>query len=147
MRIFENLTEAEKDELLKFPAYVSLLAANAEGGLDKAEKKAAIHFSHIKTYSCHPMLWGYYHEADKVFEQNITQLDEELPRTRRERILAIKDELVKLEKILLKLGEDYTFLMLRSMKSFKDHVSKAHHNVLEDFIFPLPIKGLTERPD
>jgi hypothetical protein len=30
------------------------------------------------------------------------------------------------------------------MKSFKDHVSKAHHNVLVDFIFPMPIKGLSD---
>jgi len=30
------------------------------------------------------------------------------------------------------------------MKSFKEHVSEAHHNVLEDFLFPIPIKGLTD---
>ncbi len=50
---------------------------------------------------------------------------------------------MKLEKIVSKLGEDYTSAMQRSMKSFKNHVSKAHNNVLVDFIFPMPIEGLT----
>jgi hypothetical protein len=30
------------------------------------------------------------------------------------------------------------------MKSFTEHVSKAHHNVLVDFILPLSIPGLTD---
>jgi hypothetical protein len=51
---------------------------------------------------------------------------------------------LKLEKIVLKLGEEYTSIMYHSMKTFKDHVSKAHHNVLVNFIFPIPILGLTE---
>src|SRR4051812_4963091 len=104
MRIFETLTPEEKHELLKFPAYVSLLAANADGGLDKAEKKAAIHFSHIKTYSCHPALSDFYREADKAFEQNISQLDKQLPNSKSERRAAIKHKLERLEKILIKLG-------------------------------------------
>jgi hypothetical protein len=44
----------------------------------------------------------------------------------------------------LNLGEGYRSAMHRSMKSFKDHVSKAHRNVLIDFIFPMPIKGLSD---
>jgi hypothetical protein len=30
------------------------------------------------------------------------------------------------------------------MKSFKEHVSKAHHNILVDFIFPMPLEGLSD---
>ncbi|MCU7549288.1 hypothetical protein OCK74_09180 [Chitinophagaceae bacterium LB-8] len=43
----------------------------------------------------------------------------------------------------MKLGKEYASAMRRSMQSFKDHVSKAHHNVLVDFIFPIPIKGIS----
>jgi hypothetical protein len=50
--------------------------------------------------------------------------------------------MLNLDKIVLKPGQEYASIMHRSMKSFKDHVSKAHHNVLIDFIFPMPIKGL-----
>ncbi len=144
MKQFNTLTKDEKEALLKFPAYISLLAANSDGLLDKAEKKEAFKLEHIKTFSADPLLAGFYKEADKVFKNNLEQLDKNLAEGRESREATIKYELAKLEKIILKLGEDYTSAMHRSMKSFKDHVSKAHHNVLIDFIFPIPIKGLSE---
>lgn len=144
MKPFENLTEKENRELLKFPAYISLLAAESDGKLDETEKEAAIKFSHIKTYSCDPLLSEYYEAADSVFEKNILQLDKDLPKDKNERDTAIKKELRNLEKLVKKLDREYTSVMQRSMASFKDHVSKAHHNVLVDFIFPVPIKGLSD---
>ncbi len=143
MKPFKELTASENKALLKFPAFVSLLAANSDDKLDAAEKQSAIKFSHIKTYSCDPLLTEFYEAADKVFENNIQQIDKDLPLEKADRIAAIKKELMKLETIVLKLGEEYATVMHRSMKSFKDHVSQAHHNVLIDFIFPMPIKGLT----
>ena len=143
MKPFKELTEPDNKALLKFPAFISLLAANSDNKLDEAEKKSAIKFSHIKTYSCDPLLAEFYKEADKVFENNIQQLDKDLPIKKAIRESALKKELIRLETIVLKLGEEYTTVMHRSMKSFKDHVSQAHHNVLVDFIFPMPIKGLT----
>ena len=143
MKSFKLLTVQENEALLKYPAYLSLLAANTDDKLDEAEKKSAIKFSHIKTYSCDPLLSEFYAEADKVFEINIQKLDKDLPVEKEQREAAIKKELLNLEKIVLKLGKDYTSAMHRSMKSFKDHVSQAHHNVLMDFVFPMPIKGLT----
>jgi hypothetical protein len=139
---FTNLTKEEIESLLKFPVYISLLAANSDSKLDEAEKKSAIRFSHIKTYSCDPLLTSFYKEADKVFEKNMLQLDKDLPATIAERAAAIKKELLNLEKIVLKLGKEYTTVMHRSMKTFKEHVSKAHNNVLMDFAFPMPIEGI-----
>ncbi len=144
MKPFKNLSEKENKELLKFPAYISLLAANSDGELDEKEKKSAIRFSHIKTFSCDPLLSEYYEEADKVFEKNIIQIDNGLPKGISKREAIIKKELMRLEKLLKKLGGEYPAVMHRSMRSFKDHVSKAHHNVLVDFIFPMPIEGLTD---
>ncbi len=137
MKQFRNLSIQEKETLLKFPAYISLLAANSDGKLDKSEKKSAIKFSHIKTYSSDPLLAEFYKEADNVFKHNIEQLDKELPDEKEQRGTVIKNELLKLEKIVLKRGQDYASTMHRSMNSFKDHVSKAHHNVLMDLLFPL----------
>lgn len=143
MKPFKELTETENKELLKFSAFISLLAANSDNKLDAAEKQSAIKFSHIKTYSCDPLLTEFYEEADKVFENNIQQLDKDLPIEKAAREATLKSELLKLETIVLKLGADYISVMHRSMKSFKEHVSQAHHSVLVDFIFPMPIKGLT----
>jgi hypothetical protein len=111
--------------------------------LIKQKKKSAIKFSHIKTYSCDPLLTSFYEEADKVFEKNMMQLDRDLPVENEERVAAIKKELLELETIVVKLGKEYAEVMHRSMKSFKEHVSKVHHNVLVDFIFPMPIEGIT----
>ncbi|MEO7049909.1 MAG: hypothetical protein ABI091_31685 [Ferruginibacter sp.] len=143
MNWIKNISKKEHEELLKFPVYISLLAANSDNKLDEAEKKSAIKFSHIKTYSSDPLLTSFYEDADKVFEKNIQQMDKDLPSGKEKRDIAIKKELLRLEKIIMKLGKEYTTVMHRSMKSFKDHVSKAHHNVFEDFVFPMPIKGLT----
>ena len=143
MKPFKKLTELENKALLKFPAFISLLAANIDDKLDEAERKSAINFSHIKTYSCDPLLIEFYEEADKVFGENMQQLDKDLPIEKAAREAALKKELMKLETIVSKLGEEYITVMHRSMKSFKDHISQAHHSVLMDFIFPMPIKGLT----
>ena len=144
MKQFSSLTKDEREALLKFPAYTTLLAANIDGMLDKAEKKEAMKLEHIKTFSADPLLSEFYRDADKVFKKNLETVDKNLPEERESREATIKYELMKLEKIILKLGEEYASVMHHSMQSFKDHVSKAHHNVLVDFIFPLPIKGLTE---
>ena len=144
MSPFKNLSEKENKALLKFPAYITLLAANSDDKLNEAEKRSAIKFAHTKTFSCVPLLVKFYIDADKVFEKNINQLDKDLPKEKANREAAIKKELWMIEKILLKLGKEYTTIMHHSMKSFKEHVSNAHHNVLVDFIFPLSIPGLTD---
>ena len=144
MKPFKNLSSQENAMLLKYPAYISLLAANRDGILDETEKKSAINFAHTKTFSCNPLLTEFYKEVDKVFVNNIEQLDKDLPKENDSRETAIKKELLDIEKILLKLGKEHISIIHSSMKSFKDHVSKAHHNVLMDFIFPLPMPGLTE---
>ena len=144
MKNLDILSESEREALLKFPAYISLLAANNDDSLDKTEKRRAIKFCHIKTYSCDPMLYDFYHQTEKVFEKNITELDSNLPKEKNEREKMIRSELLHLETILLKLDKKYASVMHKSMESFKKHVSKAHRHVLEYFIFPLPIEGITD---
>lgn len=144
MEPFKRISKLENEELLKFPAYISLLAANSNDSLDETERISAIRFVHTKTFSCEPLLTKFYHAANKVFEYNIEHLDEYLPKGKEYRDEAIRIELLKLEKIVSKLGKVYVDAMHRSMKSFKEHVSKAHNNVLVDFIFPITIPGLSE---
>lgn len=138
-----EITNQEHDLLLQFPAYISLLAANGDGVLDKEEKVSASQLAHIKSFSSDPLLLSFYKEVDGGFERTLESLDKSLPVDMEERATAIKAELLKIENIMLKLGDEYTSIMHQSMKAFKDHVSNAHHNVLIDFLFPVPIKGLS----
>lgn len=144
MKPFKRLSAKDKKALLTFPAYISMLAAYKDDRLDDSEKETAIKLSHTATFACDPILTDFYMEADKVFEKNITQLDKDLPKDKSNREVAIQKELLKLEKIVQKLGKTYTLTMHQSMKLFTEHVSKAHHNVLSDFIIPLSIPGLYE---
>jgi len=141
---FDKLSEKENEELLKFPAYISLLAANFEGHLDDVEKRSAIKFAHIKTFSCDPLLSEFYKAADKVFEKNIKAIDRELPKEKDSREVAIKQKLQTLAKIVSKLDKEYAATIYRGMESFKEHVSRAHNNVFVDFIFPISIPGLSD---
>ncbi|MGZ4033918.1 MAG: hypothetical protein ACXVPU_10760 [Bacteroidia bacterium] len=144
MQTFENLNASEKEMLLKFPAYISLLAANADGKMDENEKKEAIRLTHIKTYSVPSELSDFYREAEKVFEKNIRQLDEQLPMDKETRKEAIKSELSKLKNIFIKLGREYSSLLKQSIRSYMDHVSESHSNLVESFLFPIHIDGLTD---
>jgi hypothetical protein len=137
---FKNLTPAEHQSLLKFPAYVSLLAANGDGKFDKDEKLAALDIEHIKSYFSHPLLAAFFKEVNEKFEDTLTALNKSLPVTRDARNAAIRKELQGLEKIVSKLDEEYAKAMHKSMASFKEHVSHAHNNVLVDFLFPFPLK-------
>jgi hypothetical protein len=143
MKPFENLSFRENEELLKLPALISLLAANGDGMMDEAEKKSAIKISHIKTFSSEPSLTEYYKQADAAFINNIEYMDNILPRDITKRENFIKDEIVRLEKIVQKLGKEAAGDFNQSMAAFTNHVSKAHHNVFIDFILPIPLPGLS----
>jgi len=67
-----------------------------------------------------------------------------LPKGKGDRDTAIMAKLGMIEKLLLKFDKVYASTMHQSMKSFKEHVSAAHQNFLESFIFPVPIKGLID---
>ena len=144
MKTFEELSGEEQVEFLKFPAYISLLAANADGITDQQEIKAAINFDHIKTYTCNPLLAAFFEKADLVFKNNLIELDNELPKEKTARDTVIMDKLRKLETLLLAFDKVYASTMRRSMKSFSEHVSDAHQNFLESFILPVPIKDIID---
>lgn len=143
MKDFKNLHKIEYKKLLQFPAYISLLAANMDGHLDDVEKHSAIELTHIKTFSGDSLLIEFFKDVEDSFEKNMISIDSKLPIGKNEREIAIKNELLKLEKTLDLLDEKYVKVMHKNMKLFKEHVSQAHHNTLVDFLFPTPIKGLS----
>jgi len=145
MTPFGKLTLKEKESLLKLPVYISLLAGSGEGILDEAEKKAALNFANVKSFSCHTTLKDFYREVDRTFENNLELINAELPKEKAEREAAIRKEQVRLQRLVLKLGRQYAARLQKSMKSFSEHVHKAHHSVMMDFILPLQIPGLTDR--
>ena len=144
MKHWNDLGEKEKRQLLLFPAYISLLASASTHGIDNKELKAALKLTHIKTFAGDPMLMDFYRAVEPAFEEQVAELDSRLPHNREERREAIKNELRKLEPVLQKLDNGYAHALRHSMQSYKSHVSRAHQNVLEYFIFPLPVQGISD---
>jgi hypothetical protein len=144
MNPIKSLSNSEYEALLRFPVYISLLAANSDGILDEAEKTAALKFSKTKTYSAEPLLAEFFREADAVFESNLEQINHGLPQEQAGRDIALKSQILIIERIVRTLGKKYASAILRSMTSYREHVSKAHHSVVVDFILPIPIPGLTQ---
>jgi len=144
MSIFENISQEEKESLLNYPAYISLLAANKDGVLDEEEKKAAVELYKSKTVSSEALLKEFYTLQDEIFETNLIQIDKKLPKEKAERESILQTELIELSKVLSKLDEKYRIAMHKNMESFKEHVSKAHRSVFVNLIFPLPLSGLTD---
>jgi len=142
MNSYRSLSAEQKLALLKLPVYVSLLAAT-DNTLDEAEKLSAIKLAHTRSFSCEPLLSEFYMEADKEFGNIINQLNRELPKQNQKREDIIKHELFKLEKIIAKLDSEFIEAMERSLKTFKEHVINAHHSVIEDFVLPISIPGLS----
>ena len=146
MELYANLSSEEKTKLLQLPAYITLLAANADGKLDDREKQKATEFVNIKNYdNKEPLLVKYYSEVQEHFEQTLEHIDAQLPTDKDQRENALKQQLSEIEIILNKLGTEYVKAMHRSMESFMDYVSKAHESVLEHFFFPFSIKGFSEK--
>ena len=144
LHVFEDLDPQEKKQLVRFPIYLSLLAAHKDHHLDKREKHTAVKLTHIKTFACDPILANYYAAVDENFETAISQIEEELPPQGLDRELAIKRELNKLRAMLRKLDQRYVIYLYDSLRSYSDQVARAHRNILEYFLFPLPINGYTD---
>jgi hypothetical protein len=144
MKTYKDLPEKEREQLVLFPAYVSLLAATYhQHGMDKKEQQTAIQFTHVKTYECNPLLVDFYSDVSKDFEEVLIRLNQQLPQDKKQREEVIRGKLKELETILLHTDSEYARAMHESMESYKEHVGHAHQSILEYLIFPVPIKGLT----
>jgi hypothetical protein len=136
MNSFEKLSADDQQVLLKFPVYIVLLAANADDEFDEQEDNTFTDLDHVKTYFSNPVMAGFYYRAGAASEQNVLQIDNELPKEKLQREVAIKIELRKIEQLFSKFDQGSVAVMRQSMTMFKEHVSKAYYNLLEDFIFP-----------
>lgn len=144
MHELDTLDPEDKKKVLQAPAYISILAANADGKMDEEEKYEAIKFSHIKTYTAHKFLKPFYQEVEKHFIKNIDLINKSLPVDKTEREKMIREELEKINTTIGKLDLFYSNSLRKSLQEYGDHVSKAHKNIMESFVIPFSIKGLTD---
>jgi hypothetical protein len=129
--------------LIRYPAYISLLASTAEKNLDAQEMRTALRLAHVKTFAGDPLVADFYREVDKKFKDVLAILDNELPTDKMQRDAIMRIEMHKLDGIIQKFSPDYADAFMHSLRIYKQQVLKAHQNVLEYFLIPVPIKSLT----
>jgi len=105
MKHLETIYQTEKEMLLKFPAYIWLLAVNKDDGLNEVGKKAAIKSSQIEPFTCDPLFSYFYKQADEILEEHISLIDNQLAKGKDGRETVMKEELAHMEPILKKLGK------------------------------------------
>ena len=140
---FEKLTEEEQALLLKAPVLVSVLAACSFNYVNKAQKADAIKLAHFKTFTAAPVLLPYYIEVDKTFREEFDATVQQYFPFDDEKRNQLKKEISRVNKVIARLDKDYAAILHKSLEKYARHVNKAAHSIFEDFIFPIPIPGLS----
>jgi len=141
---FEKLTAEEKELLLKAPVLVSVLAASGDHEINKVRKADAVKLAHLKTFTDDFLLLPYYSEVEKSFENYFEITVKKYAPFDDAKREELKKEINVLNTVITKLDEDFAKTLHRSLANYANHVRKADKGFLENFIFPIPIHGLTD---
>ncbi|MEO5593310.1 MAG: hypothetical protein ABIR15_05945 [Chitinophagaceae bacterium] len=140
---FEKLTMEERALLFKAPVLVSVLASCSYNAVNKIQKADAIKLAHLKTFTAIPLLIPYYTVVEKYFkEQFETLLKQYFPFDEAKR-MALKKEIDRVHLVIGKLDKEYAKALGKSLEKYANHVKRSTHTVFVDFIFPVPIPGLS----
>ena len=142
---FEKLTNEERDLLYRAPVLVSVLASSSfnEIEINKSQKADAIKLAHLKTFTAMPLLLPYYAEVEKGFKAAFeAAIKKYFPFDEAKRN-ELKKEMENTNLIIKKLDKKYAEALGKSFEKYTKHVKAATHSVFQDFIFPIPIKGLS----
>jgi hypothetical protein len=138
---FETLILEERELLLRTPVLLSVFTACSDKQINRAQKADAIKLSHLKPFTADPSLIPFYKEVEKNFEQDFELISKQYSPFDEESRRRVKSEIKRAQLILGKLNRDYASKLLRSFEKYERHVRRAAHSVVEDFVFPVPIRG------
>lgn len=141
---FKKLTKKEIELLVKAPPLVSVLAASANHEISNSEKKDAMELAHLKTFTAHPLLIPYYKEVEKNFSRYFEETVKKYAPFDDNKREELKKEINVLNNVIAKLDRDYAKMLHSSFTKYAEHVKEADKSFLLNFIFPLPIPGLTD---
>ena len=141
---FEKLTNEERELLFKAPVLVSVLASCSFNEVNKAQKTDAIKLAHLKTFTANPLLLPYYAAVEKIFKDEFeAAIKKYFPFDDTKRH-DLKVEIERVNLVIGKLDKEYAQILYKSLDRYSNHVKKAAHSIFQDFIFPVPIPGLTD---
>lgn len=141
---FEKLTNEERELLYNAPVLVSVLVSCSYKEVNKYQKADAIKLAHLKTFTAHPLLLPYYVEVEKTFKERFDAAIKKYYPFDEVKRIELKKEIEGVNRIIEKLDNEFARTLHKSLDGYTKHVKKAAHSIFQDFIFPMPIPGLTD---
>ncbi|WP_301927187.1 hypothetical protein [Ferruginibacter sp.] len=145
IRQLEILSKKDRDILFKAPVLLSVLASvsSNEVKINKSQKADAIKLAHLKTFTAMPILLSYYAEVEKEFKEAFEEAIQKYFPFDDAKRNELKKEMEKVSLVINKLDKEYAQALGKSFERYATHVKKAAHSIFQDFIFPIPIEGLS----
>lgn len=144
MKHFKKLTKDEIELLLKAPVLVSVLAASRDHKISNEEKADAIKLAHLKTFTADPLLLSYYKEVENNFKHYFEMIVKKYAPFNDVKREELKKEINILNTVIIKLNKKIAKTLHNSLSRYAEHVKKSERSFLGNFIFPIPILGLTD---
>ncbi len=140
---FGKLNEADRLLLYMAPALVSVLAATTNNRINKKQKADAFKLISLKTYTARPELIFYFKTVEKNFRKDFEELEKRYYPFDEPKREMLRNELDKVNVVISKLDKAVAEILHRSLSEYATHIKRSGIGILDDFVFPLPIKGIT----
>jgi hypothetical protein len=140
---FGKLSADDQDLLYKAPALVSVLAASTYNRINQDQKVEALKLAHLKTFTARAELTSFYRVVEANFKKDFEDLEKQFYPFDKPNREALKSEIEKVNVIIGKLDKQIAAVLHKSLNEYAMHIKKSGIGILDDFVFPLPIKGLT----
>nr|MBS0036890.1 hypothetical protein [Saprospiraceae bacterium] len=127
-----KITEKDRKKLLNAIPMIAAYVAFADGELDKKEVDSAKRIANLRRFNSkvEPAVRRYYTEVFEQFDDRFLELVHNLPNDEEERSAYLEKEIAKMNGIIQKLDPLHALQLLKSFKSFAEHVARAEGGLL-----------------
>jgi len=122
---FKNLNEEEVNLMLNAPILVTILIAGAEGKIEEKETDWGAKIIHFRAEDNDFVLQSYFVDVDIIFKDSMKEYLEKLPLDVNERTEKINSELIKINKILPKLDNNFASAFYNGLIGLSKQVAKS----------------------
>lgn len=123
--MFNNISDAELNQLTDAIPLITILIAGVDGNIDNKEKEWAKKLTEIRSFAHEEDLQPYYEKVGDEFESKLENYITEYEGDTNARNNAITEKLKSLNTILPKLNNKIGYKLYDSFVSFAEHVAKA----------------------
>jgi hypothetical protein len=122
---FSQLSEQEYQDLKDALAKITVFIAGADGSIEAEETQWAAKVAEIRSYKSSEDLIEFYKDVNNEFDNKLSHLITNLPKSTPERNAIISEHLSALNPVLAKLDPKVGAHLYKGFVSFAEHVAKS----------------------